>query len=57
MSATPESLVLTGATCRLYRMPLLYVWRRGQEVFYVGKSRGGIARPLNPDHHRTAAIC
>jgi len=34
------------------RSPLIYVWRRGERVLYVGMSTAGIGRPLNPQHHR-----
>jgi hypothetical protein len=46
----PTSLVLSGATCLLYQMPLLYIWRHGEDVLYVGKSKNGIMRPLAARH-------
>jgi hypothetical protein len=56
MTPAPASLVLSGATCLLYQTPLLYVWRRGQDVLYVGMSRGGVSRPLSRSHDRIKAI-
>lgn len=43
---------LLGADVIALRRPVVYVWRRGDRVLYVGKGASGIGRPLSPAHHR-----
>ncbi len=41
----------TGSDVIALRQPMVYVWRRGDEVLYVGLGTKGIQRPLSSDHH------
>lgn len=50
------SSVMTGLQVQLLRAPLVYVWRRGSDVLYVGRSSEGLRRILNPRHHKLHAI-
>jgi len=33
------------------RQPMVYIWRRGDELLYVGLGTKGVQRPLASDHH------
>src|SRR6185295_14455490 len=44
--------VLTYDQIEAARAPIVYIWRRGSEVIYVGRSLAGLWRPLGPRHHR-----
>jgi excisionase family DNA binding protein len=41
----------TGDEVVNLRQPMVYVWRRGDEILYVGLGTKGIQRPLASDHH------
>src|SRR5688572_30365960 len=43
---------LDGHWIRRGKGPLVYVWRRGADVLYVGVSVNGLGRPLSSNHHR-----
>jgi len=39
-----------GADALALLRPCVYLWLRNQEVFYIGMSKGGAARPFSPRH-------
>lgn len=48
--------VLSGEEVIALRGPLVYAWKRGQHVLYVGKGETGMARALHPRHHKLRGI-
>jgi len=49
------SYSLSGEWLLAAKSPIVYVWRRGEDVLYVGVSENGLARPLDANHHRLRA--
>ncbi len=48
--------VFSGEEIEQLRGPLVYIWKRGKQVLYVGMSKTGINRPFDPSHHRLKRI-
>ena len=51
MSLQSPDFSFTGDEVINLRRPMVYVWRRGDEVLYVGLGTKGAQRPLASDHH------
>jgi hypothetical protein len=47
---------MTGEEVIRSRAPLVYVWRRGDDILYIGSALRGIRRPLESGHHRLRHI-
>ena len=45
-----DVLTLKGHEARLLASPIVYAWFRGREALYVGMSRYGLLRCLDPKH-------
>ena len=56
MEFGPPGFSISGEEAVSLRSPLVYVWRRGGRVMYVGASACGAARPFTPGHHRLSGI-
>jgi hypothetical protein len=50
---TVPSFTVSGQWIQDMRRPMVYVWRRGEQVLYVGLARTGMVRPLGPHHRLT----
>ncbi len=42
---------ITGEEFKRARLPIVYIWKRGEEWLYVGMSKCGIARIFSNGHH------
>jgi len=47
----PLATKMSGVLFRQLRSYLVYIWRRGDEVLYVGRSVRGLSRVFDPQHH------
>lgn len=56
MNLRSPDFSFTGDDVIKLRQPMVYVWRRGDEVLYVGLGTKGVQRPLGSDHHRLLDI-
>lgn len=52
MLGESQGIEFTGETILTLKKPCVYIWFRGDDALYVGKSANGFERVLDRKHHR-----